>query len=70
LLEPERLGIGRALFRSHILQAVLAVTGAVAVRAITFDGDPFVDFGKTPGPGAYFDFESGGVDAAGSPAHG
>jgi len=70
LLEPERVGIGRALFRSHVLQAVLSVTGALAVRAITFDGSPFVDFGKTPGPGAYFDFESGGLDIAGSPAHG
>ncbi|HEX6324503.1 MAG TPA: baseplate J/gp47 family protein, partial [Vicinamibacterales bacterium] len=70
LLAPERVGIGRALFRSHILHAVLSVTGALAVRAITFDGDPFIDFGKTPGPGAYFDFERGGVDTAGSPTDG
>ena len=70
VLEPERVGIARALFRSHVMQAVLSVTGALAVRALTFDGDPFVDFGKTPGPGAYFDFERGGVDVAGSPAHG
>jgi hypothetical protein len=54
-LEPERLGIGGALFRSAVLQAVLAVPGTVAVRGITLDRAPFAAYGRAPGPGRYFD---------------
>jgi predicted phage baseplate assembly protein len=70
LLEPEQLGIGRPLFRSRIMQTVLAVPGTVAVSSVTWNGMPFSDYGQTAGAGRYFDFESGGLAVSGSPFHG
>ena len=59
LLAPERVGIGLALFRSRIFDAVLAVEGAVAVTGLMWDGSNFDPYGRKPGAGKYFDFEKG-----------
>jgi hypothetical protein len=74
LLANERIGIGRALFRSRVFEAVLAVRGAAGVRALLWQGDPWDEgppagYGKSPGPGRYFDFESGNLLVSGSVAH-
>jgi hypothetical protein len=70
LLEPERLGIAKPLFRSRILQTVLSVPGALAVLSLTWNGLPFGGYGQRPASGHYFDFESGGLSVSGSPSHG
>lgn len=61
LLAPERVGIGLALFESRIFEAVLAVPGTLAVHGLLLDGAAFGDYGIEPGPGRYFDFESGAL---------
>jgi hypothetical protein len=68
LLEPETQGIGNTLFRSAIFETVLAVPGAVAVRALTIDGASFHPYGRNPGSGRYFDFE-GSLSVTGSPSN-
>jgi hypothetical protein len=68
LLEPEIQGIGNSLFRSAIFETVLAVPGAIAVRALTLDGAPFHPYGRNPGSGRYFDFE-GSLSVTGSPSN-
>lgn len=59
LLVPERIGIGRPLYRSHILAAVANVDGVLAVTDAAWNDAPFPDFAVTPGAGHYFDLESG-----------
>jgi hypothetical protein len=59
MLAPENIGIGRALFRSRIFDAVLAVPGAVAVRGLNWNGAPFDPYGISPAAGEYFDLENG-----------
>lgn len=61
LLAPERIGIGKPLYRSRIFTTVLSVAGALAVRSIQLGSFPFLVFAVTPGAGKYFDFETGGV---------
>lgn len=65
LLRPERLGPDGVLFQSSVVAAVMAVAGVAALRTLVFDGTPFVDVGRRPAAGAYFDFESGGVSVNG-----
>ena len=69
LLEPESQGIGSTLFRSALFETVLAVPGAIAVRALTLDGVAFEPYGRNPGPGRYFDFK-GALSVTGSPSNG
>jgi len=59
MLAPEHIGIGRALFRSRIFDAVLQVPGALAVRSLLWNGEPFDPFGISSEAGAYFDLEGG-----------
>jgi len=59
LLAPEHVGIGQALFRSRIFDAVLSVTGASAVTGLLWNGSNFSNWGIDPGAGHYFDFENG-----------
>ncbi len=59
LLPPERIGIGRPVFRSQIFEAVLAVPGALAVNGLLWDGGDFPTYGVSPGAGNYFDLEAG-----------
>jgi hypothetical protein len=71
LLANARIGIGRALFRSRIFEAVLAIPGAVGVRSLQWDGVPWTEgppsgYGKAPGSGNYFDFEAGNLLISGS----
>jgi hypothetical protein len=58
-LNPDRLGIGQPLFRSHIFAHLLGVPGALAIRSLLLDGSPFPDYGVTPGRDCYFDFGNG-----------
>jgi hypothetical protein len=62
MLLPRNMGIGRPLFRGRIFEAVLSVPGVLAVRDIRLNGASFSSFVKAPGPGKYFDFESGSVE--------
>jgi hypothetical protein len=66
LLANERIGVGKALFRSRVFEAVLAVPGAVGVRTLLWDSDVWTSFGKSPGAGYYFDFEVGNLLVTGS----
>ncbi|MEP6714008.1 MAG: hypothetical protein ABJC09_00450 [Terriglobia bacterium] len=59
LLSPERIGIGKTLFRSVIFETVLQITGAIAVDGLLWSGKAFPDYGINPGSGKYFDFENG-----------
>jgi hypothetical protein len=56
LLPPERLGIGKPLFRSRIFEFLLNVPGVQAVTGLRFSYDPFTNFGILPPAGHYFDF--------------
>ncbi len=56
LLPPERLGIGKPLFRSQLFEFLLDVTGVVSITGLTFNSGPFSNFGVTPPAGYYFDF--------------
>jgi hypothetical protein len=69
LLEPESQGIGNTLFRSALFETVLAIPGAIAVRALTLNGAAFEPYGRNPGPGRYFDFK-GSLSVTGSPSNG
>jgi len=65
LLWPERIGIGKPLFRSRVFEAVMSVEGTLSVRDIIFK---FLWFQwswtthalKLPA-GTYLDFEKGGL---------
>ncbi len=65
-LTPERLGIGRPLYRSALYAALLAVDGVWSVRALGWNGAPFGVFARTPGAGAFFDVETGSLILNGS----
>jgi hypothetical protein len=59
LLPPERLGIGKPLFRSRLFEFLLGVTGVVSITGLTYNSAEFSDFGIKPAAGHYFDFTSG-----------
>jgi hypothetical protein len=61
ILAPERIGIGVALFRSRIFEAVLAVPGAAGVTGLLWNGADFNPFGIEPAAGHYFDLEAGAL---------
>lgn len=61
LLRAERLGPDGVLFQSKVVHAVMGCAGVLALRSLALDGTPFVDTGRLPAAGAYFDFEAGGV---------
>jgi predicted phage baseplate assembly protein len=65
LLAPERIGIGRPLFRSRVFEAVLAVAGATAVSGLLVESDgkqsPWSAYALQPAAGTYFDVEQGGL---------
>lgn len=61
LLRPERLGPDGVVFESAVVRAVMEVAGVAALRSLGFDATPFIDTGRRPAPGAYFDFAAGGV---------
>lgn len=60
-LSPERIGIGRPLYRSRVAEQVLACPGALAVTAILRDGEPFTGLAIDPGTGRYFDLDGGAL---------
>jgi len=58
LLPPERLGIGKPLFRSQLFEALLKVPGVDSVTGLTYAGLPFSEYGVKPDAGRYFDFST------------
>jgi predicted phage baseplate assembly protein len=56
LLRAERLGPEGIVFLSHIAAAVMDVAGVASLRTVSFDGTPFLHFGRRPALGHYFDF--------------
>jgi predicted phage baseplate assembly protein len=58
LLAPERLGIGKPLFRSMLFDFLLSVRGVTSVTGLSYGPSPFSDYGIKPTAGHYFDFSS------------
>jgi hypothetical protein len=58
LLPPERLGIGKPLFRSKLFDFLLSVTGVTSVTGLNYGYSPFSDYGIKPPTGHYFDFSN------------
>jgi hypothetical protein len=58
LLPPERLGIGKPLFRSRIFEFVLDVAGVTGVTSLNYQFVPFESYGVQPPAGRYFDFDN------------
>ena len=58
ILSPEQIGIGCPLYRSHIFEAVLSVTGVKSVQSLSWNGKSFPAFAVKPGAGKYFDLET------------
>jgi len=56
LLRAERLGPEGVVFLSHIAAAVMGVAGVAGLRGVTFDGTPFLHYGRKPALGHFFDF--------------
>lgn len=56
LLPPERLGIGKPLFRSRLFEFLLAVEGVVSITGLNIGTTPFSDYGIKPPAGKYFEF--------------
>lgn len=54
LLIPEKLGIGKLLYRSRIFDTVLSAPGAIAVRDIRLNGHAVQEYAVTPGARPYF----------------
>ena len=59
LLPPERLGIGKPLFRSRLFEFLLKVPGVTSVTGLSYSGAPFSKYGIKPPAGHYFDFSTG-----------
>jgi hypothetical protein len=59
LLPPERLGIGKPLYRSRLFDFLLRVPGLESVTGLTYSYAPFADYGVKPPAGHYFDFSDG-----------
>jgi len=68
LLRPERLGPDGVVFESVVVRTIMEVPGVAALRALSFDGSPFIETGRVPAPGGYFDFAAGGVRVNGQRA--
>jgi hypothetical protein len=58
LLPPERLGIGKPLFRSKLFDFLLSVTGVTSVTGLSYGYSPFSNYGIKPPAGHYFDFSN------------
>jgi len=59
ILPPERLGIGKPLFRSRLFEFLLKVPGVTSVTGLSYAYAPFSDYGIKPPAGHYFDFSTG-----------
>jgi hypothetical protein len=44
-----------------VVRAVMEVPGVASLSSLDVDGTPFVEIGRKPTAGAYFDFAAGGV---------
>lgn len=61
LLRPERLGPDGIVIESVVVRAVMKVSGVAVLNSLSFDGTTFIESGRQPAAGAYFDFAGGGV---------
>lgn len=65
ILSPERIGIGKPLFRSRVFEVVMAVEGAVSIRSILLKSQwlqlSWTTYAIKPPTGRYFDLEKGGL---------
>ena len=61
LLLPVRLGLGAPVYRSAIVRCVLDVPGVVSVQSLGWNRTAFDGAARRARPGAFFDFEAGGV---------
>ena len=66
LLSPEKLGVGKPLFRSTIFKAIVEVEGVVSVTKISWNGETFSSYAMKAPAGSYFDFENGEILLNGS----
>lgn len=57
-LLPAQLGIDRPLFRSVLIERLLAITGVTGVRALVWNRRLLTGYGVSPGQGAIFDLVS------------
>jgi predicted phage baseplate assembly protein len=64
LLRAERLGPEGVVFLSEIAAAVMSVEGVIGMQSATFNGMPFVQSGRKPLPGTYFDFGEPGTSSS------
>lgn len=64
LLRAEQLGPEGIVFLSQIAAAVMAVAGVAAMRSVSFDGSAFVQSGRKPALGHYFDFGEPGTNTS------
>ena len=56
LLPPERVGIGKPLFRSQLFDFLLNISGVLSISGLSLDSLPFSNFGTKPEAGHFFDF--------------
>jgi hypothetical protein len=49
------------LYESVVIRTIVDVPGVAALNGLTLNETSFVDVGRKPAPGSYFDFEDGGV---------
>jgi hypothetical protein len=56
LLPPERLGIGRPLFRSRLFEFLINTSGVSSVTGLDLGSTPFSSYGVRPPAGRYFAF--------------
>jgi hypothetical protein len=61
-LVPEKLPLGKPLYRSTIFKTIHEVPGVISVQDITWNGARFDSQAQLAEPGEYFDFESGQVN--------
>ena len=62
ILAPEKIGIGRPLYRSRIYEKVLSITGVLAVTHLVYDGIRFDQIAINPGSDRFFDLENGKLE--------
>ncbi len=64
LLRAEHLGPEGPVFLSQLAAVVMAVPGVASMRSVSFNGLPFVQWGRKPLDGRYFDFGEPGVNTS------
>ncbi|MEM9194913.1 MAG: hypothetical protein AAGF12_37385 [Myxococcota bacterium] len=66
-LVPARIGIGAPLYRSVLYAEVMKVEGAIGVRSVHLNSQPFTSWAVASNAGEYYDVA---LTVSGSPSHG